>query len=146
MADQCSGTGVQAWLALLRAHDKMQRHTANHLDCYDLTPAQYDVLAQLHDSPGIPQQELAERLLVTKGNVCGLIDRMSKNGLVERRCDPQDRRINLLYLTETGQKVATDAVPAYADFIREHVSVLSESEQRTLGELLAKLNAYLDEH
>ena len=146
MGDQCSATGIQAWLALIRVHDKMQRHTASHLECYDLTTAQYDVLAQLHDSPGIPQQELAERLFVSKGNVCGLIDRMSKHGLVERRGDPEDRRINLLYLTELGQKVAVDAVPAYGDFILDHFANLSEKEQQTLGDLLRKLETYLEGH
>lgn len=146
MADVCSETGLSAWLYLIRVHDKIQRHSTTHLECYELTPAQYDVLAQLNDAPGIPQQELAQRLMVTKGNVCGLINRMSAHGLVERRCDPQDRRINLLYLTELGQKVAVEAVPAYGKFIREHLETLSADEQRTLEGLLRKLDAYLEGH
>ena len=55
---------------------------------------------------GITQQELAERLLVTKANVVGLIDRVSPAGWVERRADPEDRRVNRLYLTNAGRKLA----------------------------------------
>ena len=146
IAQACSDAGMSAWLYLMRIHDRMQRHSMAHLECFELTPSQYDVLAQLSVAPGIPQQELAQRLLVTKGNVCGLIDRMSAHGLVERRPDANDRRINLLYLTELGQKVAFDAVPAYGKFIREHMMALSVDEQKALEGLLRKLDAYFEEH
>ncbi len=146
VAGACSGSALQAWLYLMRVHDKIQRHFTLHLECYDLTPAQYDVLAQLSVAPGIPQQELAQRLLVTKGNVCGLIDRMSARGLVERRADADDRRLNLLYLTERGEELAHKAVPVYGEFIQTHMAGLSESEQRTLKELLLKLDGSLEEH
>ncbi len=146
MADTCTQTGLVAWLYMTRVHDQMQHHAASHLECYDLTPAQYDVLAQLMDTPGMSQQALAQRLMVTKGNVCSLIDRMSAHGLVERRADPEDRRINLLHLTEEGQKLAEAAVPAYAQFVSEHLSVLSADEQRQLEGLLRKLDGFLEEH
>lgn len=131
---------------LTRVYDKLQHHAANHLVCYDLTPAQYGVLAQLSDAPGMSQQTLAQRLLVTKGNVCSLIDRMSAHGLVERRPDPEDRRINLLYLTEEGQRAAANAVPAYSDFVSGHLAGLTADEQRSLEALLTKLDTFLDQH
>jgi DNA-binding MarR family transcriptional regulator len=146
IAEACAGASLTAWLHLMRVHDKIQRHSMSHLECYGLTPAQYDVLAQLSASPGIPQQELAQRLLVTKGNVCGLIDRMSAHGLVERRADREDRRLNLLFLTERGAELALKAVPAYGEFIREHMAGLSEGEQRDLQDLLYKLDTFLAEH
>ncbi len=146
IAAACAGGGLTAWLILTRIHDKIQRHSMSHLGDYELTPAQYDVLAQLSAAPGIPQQELAQRLLVTKGNVCGLIDRMSAHGLVERRADLEDRRINLLYLTERGSELALKAVPAYGDFIRSHMAGLSADEQSTLQALLLKVDSFLDEH
>src|SRR5690242_9576078 len=100
--------GLIAWMHLMRVHNKMQHHASDHLDYYDLTPAQFEVLAHLSADQGISQQVLAQKLLVTKGNVCGLIDRMSTQGLVERRCDPDDRRSNLLFLTDKGQALAAE--------------------------------------
>ena len=71
---------------------------------HGVTLPQFDVLATLWHGEGITQQELAERLLVTKGNVVGLIDRLCGAGLIERRDDPADRRANRLHLTKAGRK------------------------------------------
>ncbi len=139
-------TSVHAWLLLVRIYDKMQHHLMTHLGHYDLTIAQYDVLAHLGSAPGITQQTLAERLLVTKGNICGLIDRMSSRGLVERRNDPEDRRSNLLYLTDEGQLLAREAVPAYSSFVREHIASLPAGEQASLLDILTHLERGIDHH
>ncbi|MEA2575624.1 MAG: hypothetical protein QOH93_2922 [Chloroflexia bacterium] len=137
---------MSAWLQLVRVYEKLQHHASSHLEDYDLTPAQYDVLAQLSDAPGMTQQALAERLMVTKGNVCGLIDRMSERGFVQRRADPEDRRANLLFVTERGRDIAEKAIPAYAQFVRDHLAVLDADEQRTLETLLQKLETALEDH
>ena len=54
----------------------MERRLEQALDGHGLSIAQFDILATLGFRQGITQQELAERLLVTKGNICGMIDRM----------------------------------------------------------------------
>lgn len=143
---QTCGSSVSAWLDLVRVYDKMQRHLMVHLGDYDLTNAQYDVLAQLSQSPGMTQQALAQKLLVTKGNISGLVDRMSVQGLVQRNCDPEDRRSNLLYLTAEGERLAKEAVPAFGEFFREHMSDLSQQQLATLREILRALDAQIHEH
>src|SRR5690348_8286526 len=104
--------GMLAWLHLSRVYNKIQHRSAELQRDYNLTPAQFDVLAHLSVAEAISQQLLADRLLVTKGNVCGIIDRMEERGLVERRPDPEDRRANRLYLTLAGRRLAAEAVPA----------------------------------
>jgi DNA-binding MarR family transcriptional regulator len=139
--------GLLAWLHLMRVFQKMQHHSMNHLrEEYSLTPAQFEVLSRLSVEPGITQQALAEKLLVTKGNVCGLIGRLEEQGLVERRCDPEDKRSNLLFLTEAAQKLASEVIPAHEEFIQEHMSSLSEDEQRDLHTLLRSLDSSLKHH
>jgi DNA-binding MarR family transcriptional regulator len=132
--------GVLAWLYLMRVYDKLQHRSAQQLAQYDLTPAQFDVLAQLKLADRISQQALAERLLVTKGNVCGLIDRMSSRGLVERQSDPKDGRVNLLCLTDKGRALAEEVVPAHETFMQEQMDTLHPEEQRTLQGLLRQLD------
>jgi DNA-binding MarR family transcriptional regulator len=142
----CKEPSLQTWLSLMRVYEKMQKHAGEHLECYDLSPAQYDVLAQLQEAPGISQQELAERLEVTKGNVCTLLDRMQDRDLVVRERHPADRRLHLLYLTEKGATIAVKAIPAYAQFVREHLKTLSAAEQAQLLGLLGRLESHLDTH
>ncbi len=135
--------GVLAWLYLMRVHNKLQLRSTQHLAEYDHTPSQFDVLAQLSLKNQISQQELAERLLVTKGNVCGLIDRMSSRGLVERQPHPHDARVNLVCLTDKGRTLAEEVIPAEEAFMQSQMEALSSDEQRTLQTLLRELDMSL---
>lgn len=85
---------VLAWLYMMRVTDKLHRLEGDNLAKYNLTPAQFGVLAHLSADDGITQQELSDMLFVTKGNVCGLIGRLEERGLVVRVNDPEDRRSN----------------------------------------------------
>src|SRR3712207_5195057 len=99
-------------MRLARVYGKVQQQSARHLRRFGLTVAQFDVLAQVGAAEGLSQQDLAARLLVTKGNVCGLLDRLERAGLVTRQPDPADRRVNRLRLTPEGARLYADAVPA----------------------------------
>jgi MarR family 2-MHQ and catechol resistance regulon transcriptional repressor len=136
--------GLLAWLHLVRTYNKIHHHAMDQLKCSNMSPARFDVLAQVSVAPGISQQELSDRLLVTKGNICTLLDKMSAQGLVERRPDPEDRRSYRLYLTEEGQHLAETLIPSHEDFIQEHMSALSDQEQRTLLALLRDLDRSLE--
>ena len=130
-----------AWLRMLRVSQKVERDLAEQLKIWGLNNAQFDVLAHVGAAEGITQQELADSLLVTKGNVAQLLDRMQKRGLIERR--PQGR-INRLFLTEEGRRTFAEVVPIHETLIDEQLSVLSEEEQRQLFELLRRLDRALD--
>jgi DNA-binding MarR family transcriptional regulator len=134
---------VLAWLHLLRIQHKVHRRETAHLAEYNLTLPQFDVLAQLHRQEGITQQTLADRLLVTKGNVCGLMDRMVEQGLVERRADPQDRRAYMLYLTAKGKALIRQVLPAQSRLIDEQLGRLSSAKQKQLLDLLGELDRAL---
>ena len=130
-----------AWLRLLRVSQKVERDLAGQLKLWGLNNAQFDVLAHVGADEGMTQQELADSLLVTKGNVAQLLDRMERRGLIERR---SQGRTNRLFLTDEGRRTYTEVVPAHEVLIDERLSVLSEEEQRQLFELLRKLDRALD--
>jgi MarR family transcriptional regulator, organic hydroperoxide resistance regulator len=124
---------------LVRFHSRLERRMAEALAVHSLSLPQFDVLATLWHGEGITQQELAERLLVTKGNVVGLIDRVSSAGWVERRPDPEDRRANRLYLTDAGRKLVEAALPCQLGIARKIFGTLTEGELRLMHELLERL-------
>src|SRR3954449_10321604 len=94
----------RAWIETVRVSQLGERQVVAVLSRHGLTLPQFDVVATLRFSEGVTQQELAERLLVTKGNVCGVLDRLEGLGWVERRPDPEDRRANRLHLTNAGRR------------------------------------------
>ena len=138
--------GLLAWLHLVRTYNKMHHNSMDQLKCSNMSPARFDVLAQLSVAPGISQQELSNRLLVTKGNTTTLLDKMTAQGLVERRPDPEDRRSYRLYLTEEGGRLAETLIPSHEDFILKHMSALSDEQQRTLLALLRDLDRSVERH
>src|SRR3712207_5878355 len=79
---------LAAWLMLVRVGDRIERRLAELLEQHGLTPPHFDVLVNLGLGEGITQQDLAERLLVTKGNICVILDKLGKSGWVDRRPDP----------------------------------------------------------
>ena len=134
------GSSVLAWLRLCRAVQKIGRTQSIYLRTWDLNEAQFDVLAQIGARQGITQQQLADKLLVTKGNVSQLLSRMEKLGLL-RRCPEQ--RNNTLLLTEKGQELHDVVVPAIEELVAKQFSALSEAEVVNLLHLLRKLDRSL---
>lgn len=135
---------VLARLHLARVQLAIIHQEQHTLAEFGLTPAQFDVLSRLATEPGLTQQQLAERLLVTKGNVGGLIDRMEQAGLVERCGNPDDRRVYELHLTQSGARSFDAAAPALEEVLDSQFSALSEEEKTELMALLAKLDRALN--
>lgn len=130
-----------AWVRLLRVSQKVERGLALQLRRWGLNSAQFDVLAQVGAAEGLTQQELADHLLVTKGNVAQLVARLEGRGMIERR--PRGRT-NRLYLTDEGRGLFERVVPAHEALVDERLSALSKEERKSLHELLRKLDRTLD--
>ena len=131
---------ILAWLRLARVYQKVDRATVVHLRRWGLSVAQFDVLAQVGAREGITQQELAEALLVTKGNVCQLLDRMEAAGWLVRR---PDGRANRLFLTPSGRRLHAEVVPAQEALIERLFGSLSPVEQAELVHLLGRADGAL---
>lgn len=128
---------VPAWLRLARVFQKIDRASVDHLRHWDLSVAQFDVLAQVGLRAGMTQQQLADHLLVTKGNVCQLIDRMEERGLLVRH---QEGRANRLYLTEKGRQLRAEALPAQDQLIGDIFATLPREDQASLLATLRRLD------
>lgn len=134
--DKRARQAVALWLRIVRLANTKNTVLGKRLRARKLSPAQFDVIAQIGPSEGLMQRELAGRLLVTEGNVTQLLDKLEKQGLVTRNADG---RCNRLALTTAGRKIYRDVVPEQNRLIAEQFSVLDDAEQRELRRLLRKL-------
>ncbi|MCP1650148.1 MULTISPECIES: MarR family winged helix-turn-helix transcriptional regulator [Pseudomonas aeruginosa group] len=113
---------------------------------FGLQPGEFDVLATLRRS-GAPFRltptVLYEAAMISSGSMTNRLDRLEKQGLVQRMPNPEDGRGSLVGLSEAGLALIDQAVGAHADNQRRVLSGLSASEQEQLAGLLEKLLASL---
>ncbi|MCW2666232.1 MAG: transcriptional regulator, MarR family [Frankiales bacterium] len=134
---------LAAWRAFLRAHAVVTRRLEHELVAeHDLPLASYDVLVQLSESPDrrLRMTELAERVLLSRSGLTRLVDRLQREGLVERQACPEDARGTLAALTDSGLERLRAAWPTHLRGVSEHVtSKLSAEEVEQLRRLLSRL-------
>ncbi|NUK96700.1 MarR family transcriptional regulator [Streptomyces lunaelactis] len=104
---------------------------------HSLTGAQARVLSLLTLEP-TPMRRIAQKLKCEPSNVTGIIDRLEARGLVERRPDPNDRRVKLAAPTEDG-RVPARRLRESLDFAREPLAELSDEERTALRDLLKRM-------
>jgi MarR family transcriptional regulator, organic hydroperoxide resistance regulator len=135
-AKKLEADATRVWFRLLRLESRINTALGARLRALGLTAPQCDVLTTLTEREGISQQELAERLYVTKGNISGLIDRLVAGGLVERRAIAGDRRSHAIYLTPAGRESAEEAIAMQREFVAQTFGQLSPEQLIAFEELL----------
>jgi len=129
-----------AWIRLMRVYEKLQRQAALTSQRHDLSLSRFDVLNHAGVREGRTQQELADALFVTKGNICQLLDAMAADGLLQRR---REGRVNRIYLSATGRALRATILADHDRELAARFQGLSRPEQETLLSLLAKLDRSL---
>jgi MarR family 2-MHQ and catechol resistance regulon transcriptional repressor len=131
----------QPFLSVMRslatAYQTFYNHTDKHIRSVGLTVPQFDVIVTLGNTDGMLMNELAERTLVTKGTLTGIIDRLEQKGYVRREIPPNNRRCFRVVLTTTGEALFEQVFPDNIEYLRESFGQLN-------GEELAAIKAALD--
>jgi DNA-binding MarR family transcriptional regulator len=124
-------------LAQLGAHAASQ--FAEKLKVLDLAPPDAGILRLLRVAAGLSQQELAAKLKIHPSRLVAVLDNLEQRGYVERRPNPDDRRLYSLHLTKAGDEVLQEV----GRVAREHrdalLSALSGEERDALGSLLLRI-------
>lgn len=135
------GMELRVWLRLITCFNLMDNTVRQKLHQeYETTLPRFDVLAQLHREDGpLTMGELSRRLMVTNGNVTGLIDRLAREGLVERKPAPDDRRRQMVAMTDQGQAFFETMAEDHQGWIADMTGDLNAGEKRDLFRLLGRL-------
>jgi DNA-binding MarR family transcriptional regulator len=125
---------------MIRTFWTLQSRVEESLKKHDLTLAQFDLLAMLLGlGDNLNQQELANQLAVTKGNMVGLVNRLSRRGFVQRVPAHIGRRANLIRLTDAGWNLVAAALPDHWRLVQSMMNPLSGKQLRMLRVLLKQL-------
>jgi DNA-binding MarR family transcriptional regulator len=131
------------WFRLLTCHARMLGHLRRELDDKTTLP-RFDLLASLLRRDGQTLAALSRDLLVTAGNVTGLVDRAERDGVVRRRADPADRRVARVWLTDRGRTLIEELLPLHDAHVEQLLAGMPQRDRRELRRLLGALRDHLE--
>ena len=106
---------------------------------FGLTESQFGVLETLLHLGPLAQGQICQKILKSGSNVTTVVDNLERDGLVRRERDADDRRVQVVHLTEQGRELIGRAFPAHARRVTELMQALTPAEQEELGRLAGKL-------
>jgi len=143
MSTKLPAAVIDAWASLLRTEKALFDRIEEHLKSAGFPPLDwYHVLYEVDRSPKgmLRQSGVQHSTQLAQYNVCRLVDRLEREGLVERHQCQVDGRNNVLVITAKGRALRRAMWPAYAAAIEEHFGArLDEAEAEQLLRLLSKL-------
>jgi len=134
---------LRLWLRLLTCTNLIETEIRTHLRSqFDVTLPRFDLMAQLEKTTdGLTLGELSRRMMVSAGNVTGLVERLVQDGLVERKPVPGDRRSALVTLTPEGRASFETMARAHGDWVADLFAGLDDTDIEALMALLARTKA-----
>ncbi|HJR82229.1 MAG TPA: MarR family transcriptional regulator [Anaerolineales bacterium] len=130
---------LDTFIKLTRCTNSVFTRLAEHNSIGDLTYSQFAVLEALYHLGPMTQGEVSAKVLKSGSNMTTVIDNLERDRLVRRERDAKDRRVIYVHLTEAGKRKIKTVLPNHVAALVEEFSVLSASEQETLGKLCKKL-------
>jgi DNA-binding MarR family transcriptional regulator len=141
--EQLDADELAAWRGMLRVHADVTRELDADLTLrHGLPLSSYEVLLYLADAPGgrMRMSELADSVLLSRSGLTRLVDRLERDGLLEREQCEEDARGYFAAITDKGRAVFTEARRTHLSGVRERfIDRLSREELRTLGALWEKI-------
>ena len=136
-------TELRLWLRLLTCTTLIENEVRRRLrDQFDITLPRFDLLAQLDRTPnGMTLGELSQRMMVSNGNITGLVERLAAQGLIRRKPSPNDRRVHIVSLTVEGRRFFRAMARENANWIGEIFADLAPDDIAVLMPALAKTKA-----
>lgn len=129
---------LRLWLRMLSTGNLITQEIRRRLRGeFGATLPQFDLMAQLdREREGLRLGELSRRMMVTNGNVTGLVDRLESEGLIVRESADGDRRVTIARLTPRGQETFAAMARAHEGWLRV---MFADVDPRTLEQLMRQL-------
>ena len=129
---------LRLWIRLLRASRIIEAELRERLvKEFDTTLPRFDVMAALYRTPhGMLMSDLSRFLLVSNGNVTGIVDRLVSEGLLQRSQRNGDRRTSIVQLTRTGRDAFRAMATAHERWVGELLASVTKNDARQLTSML----------
>jgi len=129
---------LRLWIRLLRASRTIEAELRDRLKKdFDTTLPRFDVMAALYRAPdGMLMSDLSRFLLVSNGNITGIVDRLVSEGLVKRARRNGDRRTSMVRLTDEGSNAFAQIAAAHERWVGELLGGVTDDDTKRLSAML----------
>jgi MarR family 2-MHQ and catechol resistance regulon transcriptional repressor len=131
--------GVHTWLILSKARRAVEAFAMKSIETMKVCPTDFSVLEVLLHKGPLPVNTIGKRVFISSGSITAAVDRLESAGLVERRDDPNDRRVRVVALTSRGKSLIEEKFAEHVKHMEIAFSALSTEEIAALQGLLRKL-------
>jgi DNA-binding MarR family transcriptional regulator len=138
---------IKLWLRLLACTVRVENTIRSRLrTTFDITLPRFDLMAQLERQPeGLRMGEISRRMMVTGGNVTGIVAQLEREELVARVIDPLDGRAFVVRLTPAGRTAFAAMAAVHEGWVAELFRDISAADKTTMIELLDKMKQQLND-
>lgn len=130
---------LKTLIVLFKAHQNIEKNVKKSLVDTELTVNEFSVMEALYTKKELSTQELIDAILVPNSSLTYVLDVLEERQLIHRLKDPQDKRRQLLSLSESGIELFVDVYQRHYNHMTSIFSVLSKEEEEQLQTLLKKL-------
>jgi DNA-binding MarR family transcriptional regulator len=146
-----TGFSVLAHEAILNVYftaSLMKKRADEFFKSFGITDVQFNVLMLLNyqssGNKGLSQAQLSRMMLVNRANITSLVDRMEKAELVQRTSLSNDRRYNIVKMTDKGRQIFQEVEPLYTRMVKEVMQNLSPDEHNKLISMLTEIRGQIN--
>ncbi len=118
---------------------KMAKLTRDAVAPYGLTTTQFFLLTALYEEEDISISALAQKVVLDKATLTGLIDRLERDGFVTRQTSHEDRRTIRVRLTPKAEELRETLTNLYHHINRRFLSLLTKEERETFEQVVSKI-------
>ena len=132
--------GIKAYVFIRKTHDVIHRHVSTKLAKWGLSVPKYGLILQLYDHDHLPLSALSNLIFRGNSNMTSLINRLQRDGFVQRVNISNDQRVKEFTLSKKGRDLAPKIISEYRGFLHQMmINCLTPTEQEMLINLLDKL-------
>lgn len=144
-SDRRTASALKLWVVLSRAYGAIASRLTDRLSETGLTDTEFGALEALYHKGPLLLGELQKSILVSSGGITYVVDRLEREGLVERRPCSTDRRARYAALTPRGERLIGEIFPDHAEQVRLALGGLNEEEKQQATSLLRRLGTHAAE-
>lgn len=134
---------LEFYRTLFNISEYFLENVTKNVESYGMTVNDFRILELLHSDERIyTVQKICEELHIPNGSITYVVNRLVKQGYVQKTPSPNDGRASQVELTKTGKKMIQDILPEHVQYITSKLGEISEEDIYKLIELLVKVGIY----